>query len=158
MKNESLVLRNYSKIIIATQLINSFKRLLAQSLIASKSLLFKDETSKNINIENFELNQFENSKYVLTSPRSLLACENLSIKVFFLAILILVKNLINFLKPNEILPKTFSEIYSQIGRDRVSLPIAYRIFSKQEIERKGFFFYNLIQRIRPLKSGTGTFL
>lgn len=56
--------------------------MLAQSLITSKNLLVQDETSKNINIENFELVEFENSKYVLTSPRSLIACENLNIKVY----------------------------------------------------------------------------
>ena len=55
--------------------------MLTQSLIASKINLYQDETSKNINIDNFELPDFEDSKYVLTSPRSLIACENLGIKV-----------------------------------------------------------------------------
>jgi len=58
--------------------------MLAQSLIASKNLSVQDETSKNINIENFDVAEFENSKYVLTSPRSLIACENLNIRVDFL--------------------------------------------------------------------------
>lgn len=35
----------------------------------------------NIDIDNFELPEFESSKYVLTSPRSLKACEILNIKV-----------------------------------------------------------------------------
>ena len=34
-----------------------------------------------INIDNFEQAEFKDSKFVLTSPRSLLACEHLGIKV-----------------------------------------------------------------------------
>jgi hypothetical protein len=34
-----------------------------------------------ITIENFEEPEFKNSKFILTSPRSLLACEKLDIKV-----------------------------------------------------------------------------
>ncbi len=60
---------------------NILEDMLTQSLIASKINLYQDETSKNINIDNFELPDFEDSKYVLTSPRSLIACENLGIKV-----------------------------------------------------------------------------
>lgn len=35
-----------------------------------------------IDIENFERKEFKDSRHVLTSPRSLVACENLNIKVF----------------------------------------------------------------------------
>jgi hypothetical protein len=37
-----------------------------------------------ISIENFDDPLFKDSKYILTSPRSLLACEQLGIKVKFL--------------------------------------------------------------------------
>lgn len=37
----------------------------------------------NINLLNFEDPQFEDSKYILTSPRSLEACSRLNIKVCY---------------------------------------------------------------------------
>jgi hypothetical protein len=35
----------------------------------------------NINLENFESPQFQDSRYVLTSPRSLEACSKFGIKI-----------------------------------------------------------------------------
>jgi hypothetical protein len=34
-----------------------------------------------LSLENFENEEFKNSKYILTSPRSLHACKNLRMKV-----------------------------------------------------------------------------
>jgi len=41
----------------------------------------KDEDMPRINLMNFEDPQFEEGKYVLTSPRSLEACSRLGVKV-----------------------------------------------------------------------------
>lgn len=39
------------------------------------------ESEPIIDIENFDRKEFKDSRYVLTSPRSLVACENLGVKV-----------------------------------------------------------------------------
>ena len=42
---------------------------------------FASETVEKIDLYNFEEPRFENSRYVLTSPRSLEACSRLNVKV-----------------------------------------------------------------------------
>ena len=51
---------------------------MAQSILNSS---LRSNDHQYINIENFENPQFKDSKWVLTSPRSLLACDNLGIQV-----------------------------------------------------------------------------
>ncbi len=72
----------------------------------------------NINIENFENPEFKDSKYVLTSPRSLQACDKLGIK------------------PTELVSKSLADSFKEIGTKNASLPIVYQMFSQKEIDKK----------------------
>ena len=44
-------------------------------------IIFAAESVEKIDLYNFEEPRFENSRYVLTSPRSLEACSRLNVKV-----------------------------------------------------------------------------
>lgn len=71
-----------------------------------------------INIENFENTAFKDSKYVLTSPKSLQACNNMNIK------------------PSDIVSNSLAEAFNEIGTKNSTLPLVYQIFNEKEIERK----------------------
>lgn len=49
--------------------------------LSLSSMSHRTDDNPYISIENFENPEFKDSKWVLTSPRSLLACDNLKIKV-----------------------------------------------------------------------------
>ena len=59
------------------------KKMTLRKALSLSSISHRSDENPYINIENFEKPEFKDSKWVLTSPRSLLACDNLQIKVSF---------------------------------------------------------------------------
>lgn len=88
---------------------------MAQSILNSS---LRSNDHQYINIENFENPQFKDSKWVLTSPRSLLACDNLGIQ------------------PAEIVSNSLGDTFDSIGSKNATLPVVYQLFSEKEVDRK----------------------
>ncbi|XP_025078102.1 coiled-coil domain-containing protein 177-like isoform X1 [Pomacea canaliculata] len=79
-----------------------------------KSAESEEGSLEKIDLYNFELPEFENSRYVLTSPRSLEACSRLNVK------------------PVELLYKPLSEFQEELLPQDVPLRTIYNIFDEQE--------------------------
>lgn len=44
------------------------------------------------------------------------------------------------LKPNELVSESLANTFSEIGTKNATLSLVYQIFSKKELERRGFIF------------------
>jgi hypothetical protein len=96
-------------------------------MLSPKRYKYLNEIGKRIDIDNFELDEFRDEKFVLTSPRSLEACAQLSIR------------------PTELLPITLNDVrdeYTFNSRNSTHLTLE-QLLSKKEIERKSNFFINI---------------
>jgi hypothetical protein len=87
--------------------------------LSSKRYKYLDELNVKIDLENFALTEFENSKYVLTSPRSLEACAKLKIR------------------PLDLMPKSLADIQDELGGEKIPLRVIYQVYDEYEVERKG---------------------
>ena len=99
------------------------------NVLASKRFKYLNETNQRIDLDNFESSEFVNSKYILTSPRSLEACSRLRIK------------------PTELVHKSMVDIEDELTRHReqtigvsaenLPLWLVYEEYSRQENARRG---------------------
>lgn len=106
------------------------------NVIPPKRFKYLNETNQRIDLDNFESSEFVNSKYILTSPRSLEACSRLR------------------LKPAELVHKSMVDIEDELTRDRektigvstenLPLWLVYEEYSRQENARRGQFIKKLL--------------
>ena len=90
---------------------------------------------ESINLLNFEQPRFRESRYVLTSPRSLRACANLGLKVQFCPVLSMTDFIFVILQPLELLHQSFQD-YSASEQGRLfcqgsHLATAYENYEKE---------------------------
>lgn len=90
---------------------------------------------ESINLLNFEQPRFRESRYVLTSPRSLRACANLGLKVQFCPVLSMKDFIFVILQPLELLHQSFQD-YSASEQGRLfcqgfHLATAYEHYEKE---------------------------